>query len=290
MLSEARNHLRGTDFRLHLIPQMESLPAADRSLVQSPAAGCPLASRGFNLRVNGHGSHRLNRTREAQILAEAQHRLHAGIGLRIKIHARQQLAAVGRRLFHSCGEALAALAKCPFLPGRHEPSPQPGRAARSVGDDHQRSVLKPAKKRAVGGRAQGPRPVVFLRIAGPRLSRKPLNHFVKGVERQVDNRMGANVNVLAHRGQEGCAHRLDRITAGEHRWNRELAAAVGVDAGNHRQIGAQQLHYRAYLRHSAGVPHQARNRSWGSSVRRNAPQCNQGCEEYELEPAHFHHS
>ena len=75
---------------------MDRLPTANGSLIQPfrPARG--------NLRMNGHGRHRLHRAGKAQVLAETKHGFHAACGVGCKINTGQQLAAVGRRLFY-CG-------------------------------------------------------------------------------------------------------------------------------------------------------------------------------------------
>ena len=114
--------------------------------------------------MNGNGRYRLHRTGKAQVLAEAKHGFHAGIGVRGKIDARQQFAAVGGRVFHRGRESLAALAKGSRLPGRHQARLELGRRAGAVGDHHQRPVFKPAQQGPVGGRTQRPGPVVLLRV------------------------------------------------------------------------------------------------------------------------------
>ena len=170
------------------------------------------------------GGHRLHRAGKAQILAEAEHGLHAGIGAGRKIDAGQQFAAIGGRLFDRGRDALAALAKGSLLAGGHQAGLQPGMRAGAVGDNHQRTILKPAQQGAVGGRAQGPGPVVLLRVAGARLSRQPLHRLVKGVQREIDDGVGADADVFAQRGQKPGAHGLDRIAAGQDRGDGEAAA------------------------------------------------------------------
>ena len=196
------------DFGLELVPEMDRLPTANGGLVQSVGIGCG------HLRMNRNRSHRLHRSGKAQILAEPEHGLHAGIAARRKIDAGQQLPAVGGRLFDRGGDALAALAEYACLPGGHQAGLQPAMRPGTVGDDHQRTVLQPAQQRAIGGRTQRPRPVVLLRIAGARFGRQPLHHLVQGIQGQVDNGVGADANVFPERGQKPCAHRLDRIPAG----------------------------------------------------------------------------
>ena len=158
MLCEARHHLRRARLPLDLVAQIHGLPGADHSLVK------PFAPAVLNLRMNGNGSHRLNRTGKTQILAEAQHRFHARGRVGGKIHLRQQFAAVGRCLFHRGGKAFAALAKRSLLPGSHKARLQLRRCPGTIGHHHQRTIFKPAKKGAVGSRAQRPGPVVLLCI------------------------------------------------------------------------------------------------------------------------------
>ena len=164
--------------------------------------------------MDGNGSYRLHRTGKSEVLAESEHGFQAGIGVWGKIHAGQQLAAVGGRVFHRRREPFAALAKGSCLSGCHEAGFEFGGGAGAVRDDDQGPVLKPAQQGPVGGRAERPGPVVLLGAAGARLSGQPLHDFIESVEGEVDDGAGADANILTQGGQIGHAHGLDPVTAG----------------------------------------------------------------------------
>ena len=170
---------------------MDRLPTADGSLVQ------PRGAAGSHLRVECDSSHRLHGTSKTKILAETEHGLHAGIGTGSEINAGQQLAAVGRCLLHCGGNALTALAEGALLTAGHQAGLQLGMHAGALGDNHQRTILKPAQQRTVGGRAQGPGPIVLLGIPGARLCRKPLHRLVQAVQCEVDDGVGMDADVFA---------------------------------------------------------------------------------------------
>ena len=200
-----------------------------------------------------------DRAGKSQILAEAQHRFHAGVAVRRKIHARQQLAAARWRVLDGHREALAVFAKGSGLAGGHDPRLQLRSRAGALRIHNQRPIFKPAQQRPVGGGAQGPGPIVLGRVAGTRFGRQPLNHFVEGVKREVDDRAGADLDILALRRQERRSHGLQNVTPGCQRGDEKAAFAVGVSAGDDAQAGTQHLDFSADLRHARGIPHQSRH-------------------------------
>ena len=213
--AEARHHLFGADLGLELVAKMHRLPGADRSLVQTLGAGTL-----FDLRMNGNRGHRLHGAGKTQILAEAEHRFHAGIGAGRKIDAGQQFAAVGRRVFNRRGNALAALAEGSLL------WPVAIRRAFSLGcapDPSETTTSGPSSSQRSRGRLAAERSVQaqssFWAFAGARLRRQPLHHFIQRVQREIDNGAVANAHIFAQRRQKRRAHRLHRIAAGQNRRN-----------------------------------------------------------------------
>ncbi len=140
------------------------------------------------------------------------------------------------------GQALAAFAKGALAAGGHQARLESGLRAGAVGDDNERAILKPAQQGPVGCRAQGPGPIVFLRVGGAGLGGEPLHHFIESIEREVDDSGAANAHILTQRRQKRSAHGLDGIAAGQNRRDAELALVIGVDNGKDAEIRPQKLY------------------------------------------------
>ncbi len=153
-------------------------PRAHRRTSVSPRTGsrllqAPALPPGRNLRVNGNSGQRLHRSGETEVLAEAELRFHA----RVRFQEQSRPAPAVR----GCSDGVsstAAATPLAALAKRRLPVPMATRRAFSfgvvagaIGDDHQRSVLKPAQQRAIRRRAQRPLPVILLGIGRTRLAR-----------------------------------------------------------------------------------------------------------------------
>jgi hypothetical protein len=86
---KTRQHLCGSNFDVKLVAQVHCLPGVDGGLIKSRFALWII-----DLWMQSHGGYGLNRTRKAQVLAEAKHGFHGAIGIGRKVHARDQLTAV----------------------------------------------------------------------------------------------------------------------------------------------------------------------------------------------------
>ena len=213
---------------------------------------------------------------------EAQHRFHAAVAVRREIHASHQLTAAGRRILDGRREALTIFAKGAGLARRHDPRLQFRPSAGALRIHNERTIFKPAQQRPVGRRAQRPGPVVLLRAAGTRLRGQPLNHFVEGVKREVDDGGRVDFHILALRGQERRSHGLQNVSPRCQRRDQKTAFAVGVRAGDDAQVGAQQFHFSADLRHACGIPHHSRHRSCRRPAERSGTQSHQHGETGEI--------
>jgi len=155
-------------------------------------------------------------------------------------------------LYRGC-KPLTALSECAFLPDGNQTRLQFGRCAGAIGNDNKGTIFKPAQQGTIGRRAQRPLPVVLLHCGRAWLRRKPLHHFVKRVEGEIDHRAGTDPHVFAQRRQKRLPQRFDGVMSGGDRANGEASVDVSVDNGDDGKIGAQQLHFRADLGHTRGV-------------------------------------
>ena len=134
------------------------------------ASSSPSSPALVTLRVNGHGGHRLHRAGKAQILAEAQHRLHAGIGIRAQ-NPRAPAIRGCRAAYPPLRRRSARRSRRRFLPGRSPsagPSvwacaPEPSETTTSGPSSSQRSSGRLAAERSVQAQSS------FCALRGARL-------------------------------------------------------------------------------------------------------------------------